>query len=261
MTLPGWAREPLVHFLALGGLVYLGLTWGGTPVDPTSRAIVVDDEARAALALGFERVMGRAPTDAELDARVEQYVREEVLYREALRLGLDEGDAVVRQRMVAKMDMTASAAVEAPQPDDATLRAYLEANAGRYGGDALVSFEQAWFESEAAARAALGGDVKGGAISLPRAMEDAGRREVEARFGERFAAGLASLEPGGEWQGPIASGFGWHLVRLTGRRTVPAGFEALRDRLENDWRSDQIAERKTRAYEVLKSAYRIETGR
>ena len=84
MTLPGWTREPLIHFLALGALVYIALTWGGTPVDPASRVITVGPEQQAQIALSFERTMGRAPTDAELDAGIEKYVRDEVLYRSHL---------------------------------------------------------------------------------------------------------------------------------------------------------------------------------
>ena len=240
MTLPSWAREPLVHFLALGAIVYVALTWGGTEVDPTSRVISVGEEEQAQLALSFERIMGRPPTDAELDAAIEKYVRDEVLYREALRLGLDQGDAVVRQRMVAKMDMSATVAAETAEPSEAALRAYYDENAERYTSGPLVSFEQAFFSSRSAAEAARGGTTSGEPISLPAAVEDETMREVTTVFGEQFAGGLAQLEPGKEWQGPIASGFGWHLVRMTERRAAPSAFEDVRERVANDWRSAEV---------------------
>jgi hypothetical protein len=261
VTLPGWAREPLVHFFALGAALYVGLTWGGVPVDPSSRVIAVDAARKAQLALAFEQVMGRAPTDAELDARIERYVREEVLYREALRLGLDADDAVVRQRMVAKMDMTASAAAEIAEPDEAELKAYFEANRARYAGDEKVSFAQAWFATEAEAKAALGGDVRGGSISLPGVVGSKPMRDVESQFGQQFARGLAALEPGEDWQGPIPSGFGWHLVRLRNRNRDTADFETIRQQVENDWRSAQIAAREERAYAILRSAYRVDIAK
>jgi len=233
MTLPNWAREPLVHFLGLGAVIYFGLALADDPVDPSSRVIAVAGEQKAQLALSFEAVMGRAPTDAELDARIDQFVREEVLYREAIRLGLDQGDAVVRQRMVAKMDLTASAAAEAAEPDDAMLRAFYEENANNYAGEGQVSFEQAYFSSEDAARAALGqGAPQGEAISLPSVVK-----------GESLT---------------IRSGFGWHLVRLRTRETKPSDFEQVRARVENDWRSAEIEARKQRAFDVLLSAYRVE---
>ena len=262
MTLPGWTREPLVHFLGLGALVYIALTWAGTPIDPASRVISVDAEQQAQLALGFEQVMGRAPTDAELDVRIDRYVRDEVLYREALRLGLDQDDAVVRQRMVAKMDLSASAAAEIAQPDEAALRAYFEANREKYAGAALVSFDQVYFADETLARSALGEAGTGAAlsgepISLPLSVDGSSPRDVQNRFGEQFARALAALDPSAKWQGPVPSGFGWHLVKLRDRHSAAPEFEAIRDRIENDWRSDLIAERKQRAFDVLRSAYRV----
>ncbi|MFU7527442.1 peptidyl-prolyl cis-trans isomerase [Qipengyuania sp. ASV99] len=263
MTLPGWTREPLVHFLGLGAIVYFALTWGGTPVDPASRVISVDAEQQAQLALGFEQVMGRAPTDAELDARIDRYVRDEVLYREALRLGLDQDDAVVRQRMVAKMDLSASAAAEIAQAGEAALRTYFEANREKYTGAALVSFDQVYFADEARARAALGeagtrAAPSGEPISLPPSVDGSSMRDVQNRLGEQFARALAELAPSERWQGPVPSGFGWHLVRLRDRRSAEPEFEAIRSRVENDWRSAQIADRKQRAFDVLRSAYRVE---
>ena len=144
MQLHNWTREPLVHFVALGFALYVALTWGGTPPDPTSRVISIGASEREQIAESFALSMGRSPTDAELDNAIDAFVREEVLYREALRLGLDEGDAIVRRRMVSKMDLSASLAAETAEPSDAILRAFLEENAERYAGQgsdrAKVSF-------------------------------------------------------------------------------------------------------------------------
>ena len=262
MTLPGWTREPLIHFLALGALVYLALTWGGTPVDPASRVITVGPEQQAQIALSFERTMGRAPTDAELDAGIEKYVRDEVLYREALRLGLEDDDAVVRQRLISKMDMSAGLGAQAGEPGDAVLRAFFEANLARYAGPAAVSFDQLFFDSQADASAALiAGPQAGQRIDLPASVEDMPMREVQSRFGELFARTLSPLEPGDDWQGPLPSGFGWHLVRLRDRELGEADFDSLRERVLNDWRNAEIAARQQRAFATLREAYRIEIER
>lgn len=263
MNLTGWLREPLIHFFALGAVLYVALTWGGTPPDPSSRVIKVGGSEREKIAESWTLTMGRAPTDAELDQAIDAHVREEVLYREALRLGLDEGDAIVRRRLVSKMDLSASLAAETVQPSEDILRAYWAANTDRYLGrsdaNPQVSFEQLFFQSEAAAIDALKRGVTSGEItSLPGALSSSALREVEARFGQQFVEGLSALEPTDEWRGPVASGFGWHLVRLTARSTQPPTFESLRSTLANDWRNEQIAARKQRAYEVLASAYRIE---
>ncbi|MEM7688763.1 MAG: peptidylprolyl isomerase [Pseudomonadota bacterium] len=266
MKLPQWTREPLVHFVALGAALYIALTWGGTPPDPASRVISVGATEKQRIAQSWTMTMGRSPTDAELDAAIDAFVREEVLYREALRLGLDESDAIVRRRLVSKMDLSASLAAETAEPTDDVLRDYLAENKERYADlgreNAMVTFEQTFFPSEVAARAALGRNGAGGApTSLPRVLEASPMRDVEARFGQQFASELAALEPGEEWQGPLASGFGWHAVRLTQRDASPPVFEALRVVLANDWRSDQIKARKQRAYDVLAGAYRIDIAR
>ncbi|MDY7097106.1 MAG: peptidylprolyl isomerase [Pseudomonadota bacterium] len=264
MTFPDWTREPLVHFLAAGAVLFAGLTlFGGDAVDPADRTISVGPAQQARIASQFEKTMGRPPTDAELDAGIESYVRDEVLYREALRLGLDQDDAVVRRRLVAKMDLAATAAVEAAEPDDATLQAFLDANADRYSAAILATFDQRYFTDEGAARAALasGNDPAGEAISLPASMEEASRSEIEVRFGRNFAIALERLEPDNQWQGPVPSGFGWHVVRLRSLNSAPADFEALRERLSNDWRSQQIADRKAQAFDILREAYRVEIDR
>ncbi|MEM1197270.1 MAG: peptidylprolyl isomerase [Pseudomonadota bacterium] len=266
MNLFAWTREPLVHFVALGFVLYVALTWGGNPPDPASRVISVGSGEREKIAESWTLTMGRSPTDAELDAAIDAFVREEVLYREALRLGLDESDAIVRRRLVSKMDLSASLAAETVEPTEEALRAYLDENTERYAeveaAKAAVSFDQVFFKTEAAARSALAQGAKGGdATSLPATTTASPMRDVEARFGQQFAAALRALEPASEWQGPVASGFGWHLVRLKTRDTQPPDFESLRPVLANDWRAEQIAARKQRAYDVLASAYRIDIER
>lgn len=269
MQLPGWTREPLVHFLAAGAVLYIALTWGGTPVDPASRVISVGPEEQAQIALTFERTMGRAPTDAELDAAIERFVRDEVLYREALRLGLDQDDAVVRQRMVSKMDMSASAAAEAAEPSDAQLEEWRAAHPERFAATARYSFDQIYFAEYEDALAAITGTQPGAnwrelgnPISLPKSAENMPATEVVSRFGQVFLDGLKERDFADGWGGPHQSGFGWHLVRIReyAQSDVPPLSE-IRDQVANDWRNAEIAARKQRAFEILRSAYRVEIDR
>ncbi len=271
MTLPAWTREPLVHFLIAGSALFALLGWRGEPVDPASRVIEVEAAEQAQLALQFERTMGRAPTDAELDAQIERFVRDEVLYREALRLGLDQGDAVVRRRLVSKMDMSASAAAEAAEPDQTMLEAFYEENRERYRSEIRVSFDQIFFgENDADAWAATkqinrGRDIEtlGIPTSLPRSFERMTIGEAEARFGRDFATSLARIEPSvGNWKPDMVSGFGYHIVLVRERDGGDVlAFKEVRDRVENDWRSAEIASRKERAFKVLRDAYRVEIDR
>ena len=266
MKLPNWTREPLVHFTVLGAVLYVALTWGGTPPDPASRVINVGSEEKERIAQSWSLSMGRPPTDAELDQAIDAFVREEVLYREALRLGFDESDLVVRRRLVSKMDLSASLAAETTEPSQEVLREFFEANKELYtdlaAANAEVSFEQAMFSSENNTLGALStNSFTGEQTSLPRRVSSTKLRDVEARFGAEFVRGLAELEPGEEWHGPLRSGFGWHIVKLTSRDVPEPDFEALRTSIANDWRTAEIDARKRRAYETLASAYRIDIER
>lgn len=263
MKLPGWTREPLVHFLCAGAAIWLVLVAQGEPVDPASRTIAVTREDRARLALQWERMFQRPPTDAELDRLTEQFIREEVLYREAIRLGLDRDDAVLRKRLASKMDYLATSMVETAGVSDETLQRWLDQHPERFAPEVRYSFDQRWFADRAAATQAAGrADPPGEPISLPARMERAPRAEVERQFGLAFAEALDRTGPGARWHGPVASGFGWHVVRLRAREigAVPALAE-IRDRVEADWRSETAAERKEAAYRVLRESYRVTIAR
>lgn len=254
-----WLRDPLAHFLIAGAAIWGALSLTSSEVDPEARTISLSREQRAGLALAFERTMGRAPTDAELDARIGQWVREEVLYREALRLGLDEADPVVKRRLATKMDELASAQAELAQPSEKELRAWYRGNASDYESGGLFEFEQAYFPTHAAALVARGDDrPRGEPISLPRDVSGMSDKEVGRLFGSDFAEGLSRLQASPEWQGPVQSGYGWHLVRVSRREdaNVPP-FENVREKVERDWRSRTIAARRAKAYEVLRDAYSV----
>ncbi len=265
---PDWTREPLVHFLLAGALIFVFFTWRGEPLDPNSRAILIDRDVQAELSVRFERTLGRSPTDVELDQQIAQYVRDEVLYREALRLGLDQGDAVVRRRLVNKMDLAASVQAEATTPSEATLREWFDANADRYSGAPKFTFDQLYFSQERDALSALtelpvadDWAALGEPISLPATLDQVTPREIEARFGVTFAERLGAMQSGEDWQAPVQSGFGWHVVRLRERsEDITPAIEDIREQVENDWRSATIAARKDAAYQLLRDAYRIEVN-
>ena len=269
MKLPSWTSEPLVHFLIAGTLIFAFFAWKGGPADPASRTITIDREQQAQLALSFERTMRRAPTDAELDNLIGRHIRDEVLYRDALRLGLDQGDAVVRRRLAQKMDMLAGSRAETALPSEELLNEWLDTHPERFVEEVKYSLDQLWFAEQGEAQAQLslvnqGTDWRdlGEAISLPRSVEAEARGELQSRFGKRFLNEIDLLEAGEEWQGPLPSGLGWHLVRLRERQLgeVPP-LEVIRQQVENDWRNSTIEQRKEEAYQLLRDAYRIEIDR
>ena len=270
MTLPTWTREPLVHFLFAGALVFAFFSIrGGGEVDPAGRTISIDRATKAQISGGFERLMGRAPTDTELDTEIARYVREEVLYREALRLGLDGDDAIVRRRLAQKMDLLASARAETEQPGEAALREWYAKHPERFAEDRAYSFDQIWFAKENEAQSGLA-QLRGssdwrqlaGGISLPDTVETMPRGEVLERFGTQFIDELDKLQPDELWQGPLPSGFGWHVIRLhsIAPSKVPP-FDRIREDVEKDWRSATIDQRREQAYRILRDSYRIEIAR
>lgn len=265
-----WAREPLVHFLIAGLGIFLFFMWRGEPADPASRTIVIEEEQVTRLTERWQATWQRAPTPTEIDGLIRDHIKEEVYYREARRLGLDEDDPIVRRRLRAKMEYLARAAVEEARPDDATLQQWLDRNPGRYASDALFSFDQIYLgqlEPEAArARAeSVQAQLRGGArwealgatISLTKSRERATKSDIARDFGDEFAAGIAPLAAG-EWSGPISSGFGQHLVRVRAVTAPrPPQLSDVRQTVENDWRAATMAAREARAYQLLLDSYDI----
>ena len=273
MALPSWTesrwvREPLVHFLLAGSLIFLFFLWKGEPVDPASRLISIDPEQQAQLALSFERTMRRAPTDAELDNLIDRYVRDEVLYREALRLGLDQDDAVVRRRLAQKMDILASSRLETVVPSDELLQGWLDTYPERFTAEARYSLDQLWFATRNAAEGQLvrlqqgmNWQEAGEPISLPNSFDAEDRAEILNRFGEQFVGEIEALEVSDEWQGPAPSGLGWHLIRLRSRDLgqVPP-LSSIRSQVENDWRISTMEQRRDEAYQLLRDAYQVDVA-
>jgi hypothetical protein len=245
-------REPLVHFLLLGAALFVlaGLLSKGSGADPGK--IVVTTGQIEHLAAGYERVHQRPPSSDELDALIRDWIREEAYYREAMALGLDRDDAIIRQRLRQKMEFISTDVATAAEPTDDDLQRYLDAHAEAFRLERRFTFRQVYLNPErrrdAVARDATAllaelrksgvtADVAGlGDPFLHEHEFDAlPGSEVAKLFGEQFATALAALDTG-RWQGPVESGYGVHLVlvreRTEGR--IPALGE-VRDAVRREW--------------------------
>ena len=263
-------REPLTHFLIAGLAVFALASLRDQPVDPASRTIIIREEQVTRLAARWQAAWGRAPTTGEIDALIRDHVKEEVYYREAKRLGLDEDDPIIRRRLRAKMEYMGSAAAEAAVPTDAALQAWIDRNPARYAADVRISFDQIYLgqgdgDTLASRASAVRQQLRGSAdwqalgerLSLPRSLKDADRASIARQFGDGFAAELPKLARGA-WHGPVASGFGAHLVRVQAVTTaVPPRLADVRQAAENDWRAETRAAREARAYQALLDSYSI----
>lgn len=265
----GWLREPLVHFLLAGLAVFLLAAWRGEEVDPASRTIAVNADQVARLSATWQQTWQRPPTREELDGLIRDHIKEEVYYREAKRLGLDEDDAIIRRRLRSKMAFLASAEAESAAPGDAELQAWLDRSPARYAADTAYSFDQIYLGPdgpEAVKKAAAIIDslktfenwmMLGERISLPAFREKASAKDIARDFGDEFSAALSGMKPG-DWTGPVPSGFGAHLVRLRAvRAAAPPKLADVRQAVENDWRAATQKEREERAFKTLLDGYAV----
>jgi peptidyl-prolyl cis-trans isomerase C len=255
-------REPLVHFL-LAGTALFAFSGYFVGVDVSDRQITLDEAHVTRLADQWQQSWRRPPTAKELDGLIRDHIKEEVYFREAMRLGLDTDDPIIRRRLRSKMEFIATAGIESATPTDAELTAYYTANKARYAADPSYSFDQRYYgEDEVGARRAIallnaGKNLPVLLLPLPAAMEKAPVRDIAREFGDGFAARLRML-PSAKWAGPVQSGYGWHAVRIRDANAskVPPLAEIVQE-VSNDWRAETREKREAAAYQTLLDGYTI----
>lgn len=263
-------REPLVHFLAAGGILFAVLSAGGEEgalEAPPSNRIEITDQDAERLASRFQAAWRRPPTAEEQAGLIEEFVREEIYVREARALGLDQGDQVVRNRLRQKMVFLSQSIAGALEPDDAELEGFLRENAAKYAAPGTIAFEQVYLGNNPNAEivkttiTALNDGAAPQSVGertlLPSAMRPSYGKAIDGVFGSGFAASLTGLPPG-EWRGPIRSGYGLHLVRVTAR-TEPAApsLAQIRERVADDWRREKAEEATEQWFQARRDGYEI----
>jgi hypothetical protein len=258
---PRWLREPLLHFVLLGGLLFaIDYFIAGRADDP--RTIVVDQAVDAEALQVFREARGREPTQDELYALRRVWLDNEVLYREGLALQMDEGDPAIRDKVIFKALSVINAGLKLPPYDDATLRRWFEQNRDKYDEPARFDFLEAVLvgeNSEGAARqfaSALNAGTPGEAQAGLRVFDDRPRPNLVTSYGEEFARELESAQSG-EWRALSTSG-GWVVMRLDViTPPKPADFEALRGVVLQDWTDAVMAEQRTAAVRALAGKYTV----
>jgi len=256
LTRRRWLREPLLHFLLLGILLFVLFAWLGGDTGPMSNRITVTQAQVQQLATAFTKVWQRPPTEEELKGLVDDYVREEIAYREAVAMGLDRDDTIIRRRMRQKLEFLVEDAASATPPAEAELQAYLDAHPDDFRFAPQVAFRQVYVDpsvgGDAVARAqallarlrAAGPDADigglGDSIMLDPEVPLLRQDEVARLFGTEFAEQVATL-PTGRWEGPVQSGYGLHLVML--RELVP-GREATLGEVRRDVERELLSQRR-----------------
>jgi hypothetical protein len=261
--------EPLFVFFVAGAVIFgLHALVRGPEGEREPEVIAVTDADIRRLTSAFEATWRRVPSAAEIETLVREHVVEEAFVREALALGLDRGDAVIRQRLRQKMVFIAEAGGDTNEPDDDALRAHLAAHPERFATAPRIAFEQVFLgrgargDETAALLDALadGADpaTLGAPTMLPPSVRLVPETVVASIFGPGFFAEVAAQDRG-RWQGPLMSAHGAHLVMVTA--TEPAAtpaFEPVRDRVEGDWRAARAQARREAFTTDLLERYRVE---
>lgn len=271
-------REPLVHFLLIGGVLFLVFGWrggsapspGGASGSPAAQIVVTHADI-AQMVEQYEKTWQRPPTEEERKGLIEDFVRSEIYYREAVAIGLDRDDPVLRRRLRQKMEFIFEDISSLQEPTDAELRAFAARHREKYLSERQLAFRQVYVDTTARggraeadarqmlARLAAGADPDsvGDPTMLAPEVPLTPLWEIARQFGDEFAGHLRELPPG-RWAGPIRSGFGLHLVRMT--RT--AGGEErelreIREAVKQDWIVERQREVKDAAYAKLRERYSV----
>jgi PPIC-type PPIASE domain len=260
-------REPLSQFFAIGGVIFAIYLVVSPQKSPPPQIISIDSERMNQLRSGFESVWRRQPTKTEFEGLIEDYVRGEIYYREALALGLNRDDTVIRQRLRQKMEFLTSAGTDVLTPTDSEVESWYMENKNAYRQKPMLALQQVYLGTDPAPETAtaLLHKLRNGKIDdytklgqrtlLPNDIRSSEPQSVDSIFGAGFFELLVDL-PVGIWSEPIPSGFGWHLVRIT--EIVPGKLPPMDDVRKiviRDWQADQALKAREIAFTRLRGNY------
>ena len=275
-TLKRCLREPLLHFLVIGLVLFGFYAYSnrGRSGSASPRQIVLSLDELATMEAYFESQWHRPPTPQEFQAMVEDKIKEEVLYREGLVMGLDKDDTIVKRRMAQKVQFLAEDVAAAHEPSTAELKAWFEKNTDKFALPSRYSFRHVYFSPDKRGTNAHDDATKALARIVGQPEDspliaaadrfmfqdyygDRTPSAIAKEFGPQFAVALEKVKPG-SWQGPIESGFGWHLVFvdtvIPGR--VPA-FEEVESEVKTAWLGEQKAQAWQKAYQTMRGKYTV----
>lgn len=269
-----WLKEPLFHFLLIGAGLFMLYGWQSDDNETRPDQIVFTEAKVDQLINLWERKWQRLPTQRELQGLIEQQIREEVLYREALAIGLDKNDQVVRRRMSQKMEFISNDLASLAEPDDEQLQTYLDEHVEKFSIPPRISYsqiylnvsqrgEQVYAEAEKLleelSESTVDTDISmlGDSFMGGYSFNDETDYGVSRLFGEVFTQQIFEL-PVGKWAGPVESGYGLHLVRVDSRTDsrVPS-LEQVRDKVRVEWVAEQQRKTNDMLYSELRKRYEI----
>ena len=249
-----WLKEPLLHFLLIGAAIYASYgLFAPSEEAGDERIVTITAGDIESLASNWQRVWNRPPTARELDGLVRQYVREIVLYREALAMGLDKDDGVIRRRLGQKLEFLSRDVTIPPAPESEVLEAWFVENQARYREPDRYTITQIYLDPDSREDRirqdveAIRGELNsidslpdnaaryGDPFLLETYYAERTKSDLASLFGLEFARSVTGLEPG-RWHGPVSSPYGVHLVYVNDHRRAPdPEFADLEDQVREDW--------------------------
>lgn len=269
-----YLRDPLTHFLVIGALFFLINHWFD-PSDGSNSTIRISKQVIDQLDKRWQLQWKRPPSEEETRALIENHIREEVLYREALQLNLAQDDLIIRRRLMQKIEFLLDDTNSMEEPETAALEnfyrqhldqftrpasynfSHIYINADKHGKDTL-SVAGEWLKQLNTREEILGSDLPQGDSFMPgNRFNGLNGAQIDRTFGQGFADQLATL-PLKQWSGPIESGYGLHLVQLTNLQSVsPRNFDDVLPQVNEAYRLDQQQQLKQNAYQELRSRYQV----
>jgi hypothetical protein len=263
-------REPLLHFLLLGLLLFVLYGLVNDQSAPADDEIVVDQARIAGLVSNFEKTWRRSPTEDELQKLIDAWVREEILYREGILVGFDRNDPVIRRRVAQKMSFIADGMVP-EKPTEAELESWLRDNLADYQVPATYSLQQVFIDPErhredlddllgntlAALQGGADPQSLGDSTLLLSSVEAASSHDIARIFGSLFVEGLSQAVMG-EWSGPVESGYGLHYVKVSAHTPARSPqLDEVRAAVERDVLNDQTSKINASFYAGLRERYTV----
>jgi len=269
-------KEPLIQFLIIGAAIYGAYALFGSPEeDYRDNIILVDSNRINAMISEWESRWQRPPTRQEIDGLIGQYIKEDVLYRQAVAMGLNEDDPITRRRMAQKLEFLTSDLAQMQEPAEGELETYFDENEAAYRDPDRISFSHIFIDPDARGDATLDdadqllaqlkteGEPteemlqRGDRFMLQNYFAAATELDIRRQLGSGFAESVLALEPG-QWHGPVLSGYGVHLVYVFAYQEAPAPqFEVVRERVLEDWHTVKREEFNQQFLKSLKERFEI----
>jgi len=266
-------REPLLHFLLIGAALFLFYNLQNEGRIDNERIVINKAQINHLVTL-WKKKRQRPPTQIELEGMIQQQIREEVMVREALAMGLEKNDSLIRRRLAQKIEFITSDLAALAEPSEADLSNYLSTHTDEFTLPARLDFVQVYINPEKHEantqeyinnlRNELSQDGEnsdittlGDSLMLEQQHEQVTEHDVTRLFGKEFASKIFTL-PVGSWQGPVQSGYGFHLIILSNKteNKLPE-LEAVREKVRLEWQAQQRQDMDKVFYESLRQRYEI----